>query len=551
MYRLKVTPPDAPAFERRLTGRPVVVGRAPECDLTVPDPFLSRRHARLYQAEGALFVEDFGSSNGTLVNGSVIAGPTRIGAGDLLRLSGTEIAIEEVEDEPRDVRPTAAEPAPAPAELTMLRPVEALLDAVPAPTAAEELGRYARRLKLVNRLNRDLGRAVARAEVLDLSLDGLFEHLHPEEAVIYLAEPPGEGLRLAASRPPVAAAERPVSETLRREVMEKGQAALAIDVASDERFAGAGSLISAGARSLMAAPLLDADGSLGMVVLSTRMHVRSFDEEDLELLASIAAAAATRLRNIRLTRDAVERERLENELRLARKIQMSLLPKRIVQPDGYRIYAANTPSRAVSGDYYQIVERADGRECAILIADVCGKGMAAALITATLEAVCAVLLVGGEPADEVFRAACRFLYQRTPPDKFATGCLAILDVASGEAEFVNAGHNPPLVVRADGGVEELGASGFPLGMVPESDYEPARPALARGDLLFLFTDGIVEAENPAGDQYGLERLTELCRRHRAEAPAELAAALEADLDEFTDGAVQGDDRTYVILQREA
>ena len=108
---------------------------------------------------------------------------------------------------------------------------------------------------------------------------------------------------------------------------------------------------------------------------------------------------------------------------------------------------------------------------------------------------------------------------------------------------------PPIL--SGGGVEELGASGFPLGMVPESDYEPVRPALARGDLLFLFTDGIVEAENPAGDQYGLERLTELCRRHRAEAPAELAAALEADLDAFTDGAVQGDDRTYVILQREA
>lgn len=548
MFRLKVTPPDAAAFERRLTGRPVVVGRAPECDLMVADPFLSRRHARLYQAEGGLFVEDFGSSNGTLVNGNVIAGPTRIGAGDLLRLSGTEIAVEEVEEEPRDVRPAAAEAAPA--ELTMLRPVEALLAEAPAPTAADELGRYARRLKLVNRLNRDLGSTVAQAEVLDLTLDGLFEHLQPEEAVIYLAESAGDGLRLAASRPPVAAAERPVSETLRREVMEKGQAALAIDVASDARFAGAGSLISAGARSLMAAPLLDAGGSLGMVVLSTRMHVRSFDEEDLELLASIAAAAASRLRNIRLTRDAVERERLENELRLARKIQMSLLPKRIAQPDGYRIYAANTPSRAVSGDYYQIVERAEGRECAILIADVCGKGMAAALVTATLEAVCAVLLVGGEPAAEVFRSACRFLYQRTPPEKFATACLAILDVASGEAEFVNAGHNPPLVVRADGGVEELGASGFPLGMVPESDYEPARPALARGDLLFLFTDGIVEAENPAGDQYGLERLTELCRRHRAEAPAELAAALEADLDEFTDGAAQGDDRTYVILQRE-
>ena len=547
MYVLKVTPPDGPLVERRLTEPTLVVGRSPGCDLVVADPLISRRHARFYQEVDGLFVEDLGSANGTLVNGAAVGAPVRVGPGDLVRLSGTEISIERTEDARQDLR---GEMGHLPAtELTSLMSVRGVLDEpTPAAGPATDLARYASRLKLIYGLSQDLGRAVTLAEVLDLALDGVFAHLRPEEAAIYLADDAAGGIRLAAARPGDAADGRPVSDTLRREVMEGGQAALAVDAASDQRFAGAESIIAAGTRSLAAAPLLDAEGSLGMMVLSSRLRVRSFDDDDLELLASIAAVAAQRIRNIRLTRDAVERERLENELRLARKIQVSLLPKHIPQPSGYRIYAANTPSRAVSGDYYQVVER-EG-ECAVLIADVCGKGIAAALVTATMEAVCAVLLASGETAAGVFRSACRFLYQRTPPDKFATACLAVLDIASGEMEFVNAGHNPPVILRAGGEVEELGASGFPLGMVPESDYEPARPALAPGDLLFLYTDGIVEAENMAGDQYGMERLVALCGREREGAPAELAAALEADLDDFTAGAPQGDDRTYVVVQRQ-
>jgi len=560
-YRLEITLPGGATFERRFSSGSLTVGRAPGCDLVLEDAFLSRQHARFTIDGDLLRVEDLDSSNGTLVNDQEIAEPTHLAAGDHVRLSDTRIAIDVVAarpraDPPSDVIDVRAKLGDSGA-MTALRPMREILDdEAEAGGEGSDLARYATRLKLLNHLHRDLGRALAVGEVLELVLDGAFDHLQPEEALVFLVDEDCEDdLTLVASRPP--GLDQAVSETLREKVMEHGQAALAVDVQSDERFDEARSLLSSSTRSLMAAPLMDAEGCQGMIVLLSRLQVRAFTEEDLELLASIASAASFRVRNLRLARVAADRERLENELRFARRIQMSLLPKVIPQPDGYRILAANTPSRTVSGDYYQIVERrvaggdgGDGEmETALIIADVCGKGTAAALLTASLEAVCAALLQAGNGAAEVFVEACRFLHQRTPPDKFATACLALLSPQVGTVSFVNAGHNPPLLIRADGEVEELEASGFPLGMVPESDYDAVDHELAPGDLLFLFTDGIVEAENPDGEEFGLDRLRELCVTRRTETPAEIAGALEGALETFTRGEPQGDDRTYVVIQR--
>lgn len=566
-FRLQVTLPTGATLEREFSTGAMTVGRAPGCDLVLDDPFLSRQHARFSVDGDLLQVEDLGSSNGTLVNDREIAEPTHLGPGDRVRLSDTMIAIDLVGRTESGALPLTRSESPSSVvdvrtglgdsgAMTALRSMEEILaDEAEAATEGSDLARYAARLKLLNDLHRDLGQALAVGEVLELVLDGTFAHLQPEEALVFLVDEDCEDdLELVASRPPGLV--QAVSETLREKVMEEGKAALAVDVQSDERFDDARSLLASSTRSLMAAPLMDAEGCLGMIVLLSRLQVRAFTEEDLELLASIASAASFRVRNLRLARVAADRERLENELRFARRIQMSLLPKVIPQPGGYRILAANTPSRMVSGDYYQIVERrvADAAgeehgETALLIADVCGKGTAAALLTATLEAVCAVLLQAGTGAAEVFAEACRFLYQRTPPDKFATACLALLSPETGEFSFVNAGHNPPLLVRANGEVEELPASGFPLGMVPESDYEAVAHRLAPGDMLFLFTDGIVEAEDPDEEEYGLDRLRDLCVIRRSQSPEEIAGALEGALDDFTRGAPQGDDKTYVIIQR--
>jgi sigma-B regulation protein RsbU (phosphoserine phosphatase) len=184
-----------------------------------------------------------------------------------------------------------------------------------------------------------------------------------------------------------------------------------------------------------------------------------------------------------------------------------------------------------------------------MVADVSGKGMAASLLTASLEAFAAGPIEDGLPPDEICAKLSRLLYRRTPPEKYATAVVAALGLDSGVLRYANAGHNPPLVVRAGGAVEELAATGVPIALLPAAGYEAAEIRLAPGDSLILYTDGIVEANDPDGEEYGNERLADLCRRHCHASCADLAAALDADLEAFVRGVPFADDRTLVMARR--
>ena len=186
-----------------------------------------------------------------------------------------------------------------------------------------------------------------------------------------------------------------------------------------------------------------------------------------------------------------------------------------------------------------------------MIVDVSGKGMAAALLTASLEALAAVPVESGRPPEEICATVSRLLHRRTLPAKYATAFLAVVDTASGRLSYANAGHNPALVVRAEGEVERLAATGRPLALLADSQYRAAAAELAPGDLLVLYTDGHVEATDERGEEYGLERLTAMIAARRAAPLAELAAELAQDLARFVGDEPYGDDRTLVLLRREA
>jgi len=329
-------------------------------------------------------------------------------------------------------------------------------------------------------------------------------------------------------------------------------AALALDVQTDERFAQAESIRLSGIRSLVAAPLLHPEGISGMIALESGAGGRVFEEDDLELLISLASVAALHLRNLELMQEAVERRRLEQELALARRIQVALLPDRLPELPGWDLYGLNEPSRGVSGDYYQVVERSAGRECVLLIADVSGKGMAASLLTVSLQALSEGPIEDGLPPDEISARLSRLLFKRTPPEKYATAFLGVLTPATGVLRYTNAGHNPPLVIRAgaaESTATELGATGPPLGLLSTALYKAGEVTLGPGDLLLLYTDGIVEAVDPDGEEYGLDRLKQVCRRHHGAAPAAVAEVLDRDLLAFVRGTPFPDDRTVVLVRR--
>jgi serine phosphatase RsbU (regulator of sigma subunit) len=308
-------------------------------------------------------------------------------------------------------------------------------------------------------------------------------------------------------------------------------------------------MLLSGIRSLVAAPLLDPEGTLGLIVLESRAGVRQFSEEDLELLVSLASVAALHLRNLALAMEAAERRRLQEELALARRIQVALLPDRLPELPGWELYGGNIPSRGVSGDYYEVVTRREGSECVLMVADISGKGMAASLLTISLQALSIGPIEDGLPPDEICARLSRLLYRRTPLEKYATAFLGVLEPATGRLRYTNAGHNPPLVLRAAGTVEELGATGVPLGLIAQAPYSAGETVLGFGDLLVLYTDGIVEAADPDQNEYGQERLAEICRKGRAEPCAVLADNLARDLDAFARGVPFADDRTLVLARR--
>ncbi len=553
-YRLHIAPADGTPFDFLLQEESVVVGRSIDAELVIEDPFLSRRHSRLFRAGGTLLVEDLGSRNGTFVNGQPVLTTTPLQAGDVVRISASTLTVHLEEKSP----PQAVALVEDPLDATVFRRASEVLEEWENPAESrlrgeEALRRYAGRLKVLNDVHQALGRSLTLFDLLELILDRVFDHLRPDRAAILLRGPDGE-VRVAASRSsgqealPGAPADLRVSRSLTREVLDKGMAALVMDILSDERFSSAQSMLIAGVRSLVAAPLLTPEGTPGLIVLESRAGARQFSGEDLELLVSLASVAALHLRNLQLALEVAERRRLEEELMLARRIQTALLPDHLPDTPGWSLHGMNVPSRGVSGDYYEVVTRKDGRELVLMIADVSGKGMGASLLTVSLQALSEGPVEDGLPPDEICVRLSRQLFRRTPPEKYATAFLGFLEVGTGLLRYTNAGHNPALLVRSDGTVEELAATGPPLGLFSAAPYSAEETVLAPGDLLVLYTDGFVEAENPESEQYGDERLQAICLRHAGDGEA-LATALDRDLEEFVRGLPFADDRTLVTALR--
>ena len=549
MYWLRVIPPDGPPSEHALEDGDLVVGRSATCDLAVADPFLSRQHARIQRRGDEIRVEDLGSSNGTRVNGEPVAGKAPVRPGDLIQLCGTTLALHTGTESVLDRLDGLSGSTDQSIFLSASEVLAAQSRALAPDRGEEAVRRAAQRLRLMNEVHEALAGSIAHDELLEMILDRSFDHLEPEEGAIYLRSETGEAFDLAASRS-LPGSDRPLlySRSLIREVSDKGLAALVLDIETDERFSAVESMISSGVRSLVAAPLLTPAGSLGMIVLSSRLAERRFSQEDLELLISLASVAALRLRNMTLAREAAERRRLEEEMKLARQIQVALVPSALPAPESWELHAGTVPSRGVSGDFYIVLERPEREDLLLMVADVSGKGMAAALLMASLEALTAPPIAEGLPPDEILAVVSPLLFDRTPVAKFATAFLATLSPRTGRLRYASAGHNPAVVLGADGSTRELGATGRPLGLVAGSAYSGVDLELGPGDLLVAYSDGIVEAESPEGREYGLDRLVRLCRGH--EGPlAELGGAIGIDLDDFCAGAPQSDDRTLLLLRR--
>lgn len=299
----------------------------------------------------------------------------------------------------------------------------------------------------------------------------------------------------------------------------------------------------------LAIPLVSQGELVGLLNLGPRLSEQDYSPDDRGLLNTLATQAAPAVRVAQLVREqqaeARTRERIEQELRIARIIQQTLLPQELPQLDGWQLGAYYQPARAVGGDFYDFLQFDDGR-LGLVIGDVTDKGVPAALVMATTRSMLRTAAQHGDSPGEVLERANNLLCPDIPPKMFVTCLYAILDPSTGRLEYANAGHDLPYVSH-NGASTELRATGMPLGLMPDMHYEEKEMHMAAGDTLLLYSDGLVEAHNPERDMFSFPRLMSLVGQY-----GDTGALIEYLLNElrsFTGiGWEQEDDVTLVTLQ---
>jgi sigma-B regulation protein RsbU (phosphoserine phosphatase) len=269
----------------------------------------------------------------------------------------------------------------------------------------------------------------------------------------------------------------------------------------------------------------------------------------LNLLTVMANVAAIRIEHVRLNEVEEAERAMAKEMQQAALIQNSLLPGKAPSVAGLDIAGKTTACRTVGGDYYDFLLFPDGR-VGLLVGDVAGKGMPASLMMSSLQARVHVLFEDGDDLAQKITRLNKSTCQNCPDNRFITFFMTVADPATGELVYTNAGHNPPLVVRAAGGFELLTeGGGLFLGIMPKAVYQDARAKLEPGDVLILFSDGVTEAPDPRGEEFGEERLAELVAGMRDRPAAEIVEAINSAVAAFTEGAPAADDITVVAVRR--
>jgi len=286
-----------------------------------------------------------------------------------------------------------------------------------------------------------------------------------------------------------------------------------------------------------------------LLCLGSKMTGQPYQPDEIEFLYALGNLAFVSLQNSYLVDDQIEKERLEEEMRLAREIQERLQPSSLPEFEGLETASLALPSRHVAGDYFDAIQLDDDR-ILYAIADVTGKGVPASLLMSNLQACLRVLVPLDISLEESTSHMNRVITENTGYDKFITYFHGIYDRRDGSFKYVNAGHNPPTLVRADGSFELLEKGGLLLGVIAGMPYECGTVTLNVGDVLSIFTDGVTEAMSPEGEEWGEERLEPLLVEIRNHSATEIMDGVHQAIKDFTHNApVLSDDLTMIVIKR--
>ena len=326
-------------------------------------------------------------------------------------------------------------------------------------------------------------------------------------------------------------------------VIRTGEVVTVPDVRQDRRYVAG----RPQTRSELAVPIVSEAGVIGCLnVESDRLE--AFSSADAELLQFFASAAALSIEKALLHRQVLEKQRIEDQLKVAREVQSGLLPGAPPELAGYDIAAVNLPTWAIGGDYYDYVS-VDGGRLGVVVADVSGKGIPAALIMATFRAALRTEIRRNAELPAVAAQLNRVVLESRDASRFVTAVCGVIDVASGRFTYVNCGHNPPLVLRASGEAESLRQGGPALGLFTEGSFEAGTVRLEPGDSLVLYTDGVVEPADGRGAEFGIERLETAVRGAIGRPATEALRAVIDATRAFSGQEDYDDDFTLVVVKR--
>lgn len=544
-----------------LNGPQFDMGRAPDCHILIPIESVSRKHARIINEGGSYFLEDLKSRNKTYLNDVAITTKQPLRHGDTIRIC--DVVFRFVSDAPPPPKFLGGLPS---GSATDVKAKAEMVDDDP-PTAESSImkrlgigsGRNSgvgmmvsaeAKLAAMLEIMSSTGKSIALDEVLPKVLGALMKiFIQADRGFIVLQSPTGELVpRWAKLRRENDSDSLRISRTICRMVMESKEAILSADAANDKAFELSQSIADFRIRSMMCAPLLDSDGNaMGVLQIDTLDQRHRFTESDLELLVSAAGQAAVIIDNAQLHEQAMAQKELQRDLELAHEMQKGFLPASRPSHDGYLFFDFYRAANHVGGDYYDYIPMPDGRY-AVIVADVVGHGVAAAMLMAKLSAE-ARFALGSEPTPAKAVTMLNDRLAKMNLGKFVTMVLSVVDFPQGTITVVNAGHMAPMVRRTSGVIEEPSQdiSGLPLGIVDGMEYEQCTTELKPGDYVVQYTDGINESMNAAGELFTIERIKSLVAEEAK--PEVLSDKLLKAVEKFVGTAPQADDMCMVIFGR--
>lgn len=530
-----------------IQGDATLLGRHPDCDITLNIEAVSRRHARIRANGGKFLLEDLGSRNGTHINGKRITAPTVLEDGVYVQIcdfvflfQGGLVRIQDDGEKSSTI-------------LGMLDLTGSTSVGGPGEAKPEE------KLKAIMEISRIFGATLDIREILEKTLETLFSIFRQaDRGFVLIADERSNELRpMAIKFRDGQPGSMTMSRTILDHVFRQKRAVLLGDAGTDSLFKQSESIANSKLRTVLCVPLLDQNRRpIGVLQLDTQAPRGPFEQDDLDLLAAIGSQVSVAVENAKLHEIVLRRHELEQGFRNAREVQKALLPKSRPQLSGFEFWDYYEPAMLVGGDYFdycRIGESAEndrGVTWALSVGDVAGKGMPAALLMAKLSAEARSLMRGETDPRRIVERLNDEFAGGDMQDRFITFLLVVIDGPASKLSVVSAGHMGPLIRRRNGVVEAVGedTKGPPLAVIAGRKYDCVETRLEPGEIAVLYTDGVSEAVNSANVQFGPQRLRSAVQS-AGPTPSHVGEAILEAVRLHAAGHPQADDITLLAFGR--